>query len=73
VISCGVDYLALWYYAPPAARARSTSPIRPASCTTPAPTRSDRGYLALARWTPVAAVPLADFISTHRRFWLYSW
>jgi hypothetical protein len=32
----------------------------------------DRGYLALARWTPVPVVPLEGFVQTQRRFWLYS-
>ena len=32
----------------------------------------DRGYLALARWTAVAVVPLETFVQTHRRFWLYA-
>jgi len=73
VITCGVDYLALWYYAPPAARARAIYIADPARQLRDTGTdTSDRGYLALARWTPVPAVPLADYITTHRRFWLYS-
>jgi hypothetical protein len=33
---------------------------------------SHRGYLALARWTLVPVMPLAEFVQTHRRFWLYA-
>jgi len=73
VISCGVDYLALWYYAPPSARSRAIYIADPATQLKATGTdTSDRGYLALARWTPVPVVPLAGFISTHRRFWFYS-
>jgi hypothetical protein len=32
----------------------------------------ERGYLALARWTPVPVVELRDYVKQHPAFWLYA-
>ena len=31
----------------------------------------ERGYMALARWTPVPVVELRDYVKQHPSFWLY--
>jgi len=73
VITGGVDYLALWYYAPESARPLALYLVDPAGqLRDTGSDTSDRGYLALMRWTPVSVVPIGEFVRTHRRFWLYS-
>ena len=73
VLSGGVDYLSLWYYAPPDVQPRLLYLADPSAELRETNTDTvDLGYLALARWTPVPAVPLVDFLRTHDRFDLYS-
>ena len=73
VLSGGVDYLSLWYYAPSDVQPRLLYLADPLGELRETNTDTvDLGYLALARWTPVPAVPLVDFLRTHDRFDLYS-
>jgi dolichyl-phosphate-mannose-protein mannosyltransferase len=73
VIAAGVNYLGLWYYAPDDAKPRALYLADPAGQLRDTKTdTSDRGYLALARWTPVSVVPIADYVRAHPHFWLYS-
>ena len=74
VITGGVDYLAVWYYAPADARPRAIYVADPDfQLQTTGTDTSDRGYLALARWIDeVPIVPIDQFLQSHDRFWLYS-
>jgi hypothetical protein len=72
-VSGGVDYLGLWYSIPERGRFRAVYLADPKSELQAEGTDTvDRGYLALARWTPVPAVPIKQFIYTRHHFWLYS-
>jgi hypothetical protein len=73
VITGGVDYLPLWFYAPADARPRALYIADPARQLRDTGTdTSDRGYLALARWTDVPVRRLDAFVREHPRFVLYS-
>ena len=73
VLTGGIDYLPMWYYAPVEARSRVLYLADPAGQQRETGTdTSDRGYLALGRWTGVPVQPLEPFLDAHRRFWLYS-
>jgi hypothetical protein len=73
VVTGGVEFLGVWYHAPPGARARMVYVADPAfQLRTTGTDTSDRGYLTLARWTNVPVVPIETFLETHDRFWLYS-
>jgi len=73
VVTGAADYLSVWYYAPVELQPRVMYLADPAAELDATGTDTvDRGYLALARWTPVPVVPLERFVQTERRFWLYS-
>jgi hypothetical protein len=73
VVTGGVEYLGLWYHAPPQARARAIYLADPEyQLRTTGTDTSDRGYLGLARWTDLPVVPIDRFLAAHDRFWLYS-
>jgi hypothetical protein len=73
VVTGGVDYLALWYYAPAEARSRVLYLADPEFQLRDTGTdTSDRGYLALARWFDVPVVRIEEFLRSHESFWLYS-
>jgi hypothetical protein len=73
VVNGTIDYLPLWYYAPPEARARMIYLADPESQARETGSDTlDRGYLALGRWTSLPAVPLAEFVRTHDVFFMYS-
>ena len=73
VINGGPSFLELWHSAGPEVRAKLIYLADPAAelRETGADT-VDLGYLALARWTAVPAVPLHEFLRTHDRFDFYS-
>jgi hypothetical protein len=73
VVTGGVDFLPIWFYAPDGARSRVMYLADPARQLRETGTdTSDRGYLALARWTDVPVHRLDGFVREHPRFWLYS-
>jgi hypothetical protein len=73
VLTGGVTYLGLWYNLPEPARPRALYLADPATqLRQTGSNTSERGYLALARWTPVPVVRVGEFARTHRHFWLYS-
>jgi hypothetical protein len=72
VVSGTIEFLQFWYYAPPDLKSR----MRYLADPTAARERSgsdtiDRGYLALARWTPLPVERFADFVQTNRSFRIY--
>jgi hypothetical protein len=72
VVTGGVLYLQLWYYAPPELRSKMRYLIDPAGALQVTGTDSvDRGYAALARWAPIPAVEAEAFLAAHREFMLY--
>jgi hypothetical protein len=72
VITGGVRYLALWYYAPAGSRGRAVYLADPAAELAFDQTDTvDRGYQALARWTEVPIRPFDGFVQANRRFLLY--
>lgn len=72
VLSCGIDYLQLWYYAPPEAQNRALYVADPEAELRQTHTDTvDRGYLALARWTSVPVTDYSSFIADHQTFHLY--
>ena len=73
IVTGAADYLRVWYYTPVEFQPRVMYLADPAAELDATGTDTvDRGYLALARWTPVPVVPLEGFVQTQRRFWLYS-
>ena len=69
----GVAYLEMWYYASEETRARAVYLADPLGQRRDTGSdTADRNYLALARWSPVPAVPVSEFVKTHKRFWLYA-
>jgi hypothetical protein len=73
VVTGGVEYLKLWYAAPERARPRTIYLADPAAERSATGIDTvDRGYLALARWTPVPVVAMDEFVAKHHRFRLYS-
>jgi dolichyl-phosphate-mannose-protein mannosyltransferase len=73
IVTGAVDYLSVWYYTPAEFQPRVIYLADPAAeLDATGSDTVDRGYLALARWTLVPVMPLADFVQTHRRFWLYA-
>ena len=73
VVSSSLTYLQLWYYTPPALRGRLIYLADPhaARARTGSDT-IDRGYLALARWTPVSVQRYDMFIAKYPDFRVYS-
>jgi hypothetical protein len=73
VVTGAADYLPAWYYTPAEFQPHVMYLADPAAeLDATGGDTVDRGYLALARWTPVPVVPLETFVQTHRRFWLYA-
>ena len=73
VASGSLTYLQLWYYAPPLERSRLTYLADPAAAHRITGSDTfDRGYLALARWTPVSVQPYHAFVERHSEFRLYA-
>ena len=69
----GASYLEMWYYASDDLRPRTVYLADPRGQRRDTGSdTADRNYLALARWSPVPVVPIAEFAKTHKRFWLYS-
>ena len=59
----GIGYLELWYYLSPAEQPRAIYVADPRSELQQTGSDTiDRGYLALARWTPVPVVPYDEFV-----------
>jgi hypothetical protein len=72
VLSCGIDYLQLWYYAPPELQNRAFYVAEPEAELRETHTDTvDRGYLALARWTSVPVTDYSAFAANHQTFHLY--
>ena len=72
-VTGGVPFLETWYAMPPEARQRVTYLLDPHG--EKRDTHSDtveRGYMALARWTPLPVVELRDYVKQHPSFWLYA-
>jgi hypothetical protein len=73
VIPWGVDYLTLWYSLPVGYRRQALYLADPDGQLRAAGSDTiDRGYLALARWTPVPVQPMGDFLRVHRHFVAYT-
>lgn len=73
-ITGGLTFLQLWYYADPQQKSRLVYLTDAASARRY--TRSDttdRGLLALSRWTAVNAMPFEVFTQQHRQFRLYAY
>jgi len=72
VLSAGLAYLQFWYYMPADQRQHVVYVADPRSeLRTTGTDTIDRGYLALARWTPLAVVDYNTFVREHRAFHLY--
>ncbi len=72
VITGGVDYLWLWYYAASDQKERAIYLGDPADeMKVTGDDTVDRGFLALGRWTPVPVRPAEAFFATHRQFLMY--
>ena len=71
-VTGGVLFLETWYAMPPEARHRVTylADAHGQKRDTYSDT-VERGYIALARWTPVPVVELRDYVKQHPSFWLY--
>ena len=66
-------YLQLWYYAPLELKSRLVYLADPESgLRYRGSDVFDRGYLALARWTPVTVEPFGPFTERHRAFRVYA-
>ena len=72
VITGGLMYLQLWYYAPPDLRQHLWYVADPAEALRFTGTdTADRGYQELRRWAAVQAPDYASFMATHASFLLY--
>jgi hypothetical protein len=72
VVTGGVAYLQLWYYAPPELRSKMRYLADPAGALELTGTDSvDRGYTALARWTKLPVTDVEAYITQHRDFLVY--
>ena len=72
VVTGGVDYLPLWYYATDDQRRRIVYLADPAAELEQTRTRSiDDGYLALERHADANVTDVGTFAAAHRTFWLY--
>ena len=72
VVTGGVDYLPLWYYASPDQKKRIVYLAEPASELRETGTDTvDEGYLALERYDDVGVWTPDAFLASHRRFRLY--
>jgi hypothetical protein len=72
VITGGVDFLQLWFYATPAEQGHAVYLADPAAELAFAGDDSvDRGYLALGRWSAVPIGEASRFLAGHDTFWLY--
>jgi hypothetical protein len=72
-LSGGTLFLRTWYALPEDAKARVTYPADPATQhRVNGDDTVDRGYLTLARWTPIRVVPIDDWFREHPRFYLYA-
>ena len=71
-LATGLAYLQFWYYTPPVQRQHAVYVADPQSeLRTTGTDTIDRGYLALARWTPVSVVDYDAFVREHRAFVVY--
>jgi hypothetical protein len=71
--SGSLTFLQFWYYAPPAQRDRFVYLAdRLAARQWTGSDTFDRGYLALARWTPVPVKGYAKFVEQHAEFRVYA-
>ena len=72
VIAGGVHFIELWYYAPTFAKSRMVYLADPAAAFEQSGSDTvDRGYLVLARWTPLPVQSFAAFVDSHRSFRVY--
>jgi hypothetical protein len=73
VIAGTVYYLEIWYNTPAEARSRALFLGDPdGELRENGADSVSRGYIALARWTPLPVVPIDEFVASHPRFWMYS-
>lgn len=73
VVTSGLWYLQLWYYAPPELRKNLFYLVDPAAADRYTGSDTiDRGYLILRRWAPVAAEDYDAFVASHRTFEVYA-
>ena len=72
ILTGGVDYLQVWFYAPAGRQSHAMYLADPAAEIALAGDDTvDRGYLALSRWTAVPVVAADRFLATHDSFLLY--
>jgi hypothetical protein len=72
LITGGLVYLQLWYYAPPAMRTHLQYMVHLGAARHFTGSDSiDRGLLNLAKWTPVNIVEPRPFVTAHREFFVY--
>jgi hypothetical protein len=72
VLSGGLLYLSLWYYASPAARDHVVYLVEPASALRYLGSDTmDRNFLVLQRWAPVVIEPYQAFVDQHAQFDVY--
>ncbi len=72
VMTGGVDYLTIWYSIPEPYRFRAIYLADPEGQLAIEHTDTvERGYLALARWTPLPAMRADAFFHDRDHFWLY--
>jgi hypothetical protein len=73
VVTSGLWYLQLWYYAPPQLRKDLFYLVDPASAVRYTGSDTiDRGYVVLRRWAPVAAEDYGPFVASHPTFEVYA-
>jgi hypothetical protein len=73
-ITGGLTFLQLWYYADAQQKSRLVYAADPASARDYMKSdTTDRGLLALSRWTAVNAVPFDVFTQQHRQFRVYAY
>ena len=69
VMNGGVDFLTYWYDLPPGGRRRVVYLADPAAELAIEKTDTvDRGYLTLAKWTPLPVVPFDEFVRDRKTF-----
>jgi hypothetical protein len=73
VIPSSLQFLQLWYYAPPTLKAQLRYLADPAEAAKRSGSSTiDQGYLVLARWTSVPVEPYTGFVGSHREFRVYA-
>ena len=73
VFAGGISYLELWYHLAPDQQRQALYLADPQmELRDTGSDTIDRGYLALARWTPVPVVAYATFVREHRTFDVYA-